>query len=659
MTDAGEFIALRVWQRVRRMRYDNPPTIKAEGSYRIELRRVYGSPGFKPAHWFNLIGWDAGEESLRVFWIPQGSLQRWDVASGRRLGAVRIGDVNAYEAARVGDTHLILTRLVGYRVDETVLWDIAEATAVAPLPSRGQGGHDIFVSEDGRFALFGDGETATVCSLPGGEVVATAPGVPRAISADGSRFLVLDQKMPRSLSLRGADGRQLAVLPLDIGYEAAAAAAFDADGVVFVGRSDGLVLAWVPELARTRGSAKPRWSVKAHRGAVAALALSPDGATIYSLGIDDRLCATGADGRPLWCAVLRRPQWTRHAIRVGDWRVVPSPSGALVATGAPSTGLRVFDAVTGAERSIIEGHAGEVTCLAVSPDGRQVASGSADGDVRVNDVETGETLWVLEVDSEGVSSVEFLPDRPALRTRGYDGVLRVWSLTSGFEEGNRKTGKTYENARTYGSPNGSSVLILRGRQVLFYRDLSTAVVWSRKIAEVSDGRGVVLIEGAAFSTDGSTVLIALRLIDGPGGTESWQLMALDVATGHAVGEPHAAPGRVFALVETDDGPVSMAVVGDGLVLTEEWGSRRSRTEPLLDSQCTLARLSADRRRLVAAGPAHIDVRDLSLPASSFVGRVDLAPIDDGVTTLAISPRGDTVAVGTRSGCVLTFAIGVP
>ncbi len=633
------------------MGYLNPPTIQAKDSYRIELRRVFGSPRFKPAQWLNLIGWEPGEETLRVFRTPEGWLQRWDVASGHWLGAVRVRAVPAHEAARVGDTHLIVTTPAPFRRASTVLWDITAAAAVSTLPTSRRGGRDIFVSDDGRFVLSGDRVTAIVNSLPGGESVTTAPGIPRAISADGSRFLVMNLGAPRGLSLWSADARKVAMLPIADGVEVTAAV-FGVDGDVFVGRSDGCVLAWLPE-------STTRWSVPMHHGAVAALALSPDGATLYSVGPDDRLCATGADGRLRWSVALCRARSWLSRSNPGEWRVVPSPSGALVATGTPGTGLRIFDAVTGVERSTIEGHAREVTCLAVSPDGRLVASGANDGDVRVNDVETGETLWVLEVDRDRVTSVEFLPDRPALRTCGRDCVVRVWSLTSGFEEASRETARTYQGARAYGAPDASRVLVVHGSNAELYRHLAAdAVVWPQRFARASDGRRVEAIEGAAFSADGLTVVLALGLVDDSRRqrSESWQLMTLDAETGGAVGEPVAASGKVLALAETDDGPVSMVAVGDDLVLTEEWGSRRTRRESVWASRCRFARLSADRRWLVVGGPAHVDVHDLALPRSRFAGRVDPTPIADQLTTLALSPRGNTIAVGTSRGCVLAFAL---
>ena len=58
------------------------------------------------------------------------------------------------------------------------------------------------------------------------------------------------------------------------------------------------------------------------------------------------------------------------------------PDGAQVASGGADKKIRVWDAFTGQETLMLEGHSDAVTSVDFSPDGKLIVSGSRDATVR-------------------------------------------------------------------------------------------------------------------------------------------------------------------------------------------------------------------------------------------------------------------------------------
>ncbi len=151
------------------------------------------------------------------------------------------------------------------------------------------------------------------------------------------------------------------------------------------------------------GADRPVMTIAAHQSHVDALALSPDGRTVFSAGGDRVHDISFGDSRDNRVRLWELSSGKRRLELEGDppqfKAIAVSPDGQTLFAAGVDGKLRVWDLTSGKLLRETNAHRGEVMSLAVSRDGRTLLSASAD---------TTLLLWNV---------AELAPARPALVIR--------------------------------------------------------------------------------------------------------------------------------------------------------------------------------------------------------------------------------------------------
>ena len=110
-----------------------------------------------------------------------------------------------------------------------------------------------------------------------------------------------------------------------------------------------------------------------------------------------------------------------------------STDGTCIVSGSSDGSVWVWDASTGAELKVLNGHTGSVISTAFSTDGTCIVSGSFDKSVQVWDASTGAKLKVLNGHTDYVTSTAFSTDGTRIVSGSFDKSVRVWDASTGAE----------------------------------------------------------------------------------------------------------------------------------------------------------------------------------------------------------------------------------
>lgn len=426
-------------------------------------------------------------------------------------------------------------------------------------------------------------------------------------------------------------------------------------------------------------------------GSVRALAYSPDGAWLAAGGIDGEVVLI--DRRTGSRRVLTgHRDWVNSVVFTPDSRRLISAGGAAEHNSRDGR-ILIREVAGGQVVTELADQGDAVRDLALAPDGARLAAAGADGRTLVWDLDTSRVQRVLTGHRDRVFAVAFDAQGSRVVTAGRDATVRVWDLAPGAgPSSSPESFRLTEHGTAVRGlailPGGRLATVGGDARVMLWDLAAAAGPASARLAEPLGAQGRHV---RAVAADETGALVALgddegrvsvfrvqdalptgtpvrfdtgpnpvwRAAFGPGGrlvtaSSSGVLQVWDALTGRSLAGP-AATGDAAAVV---------AVAADGLVASGGWGGVVRFWDPQLRP---LAQSAAVHRKPITA--LAFRTTDGTLMSAGFDSRVlawtppgaSGAPLGSprlvaqsnvALTSVAISPDGDTVVTGDVDGTLL-------
>jgi WD40 repeat protein len=103
----------------------------------------------------------------------------------------------------------------------------------------------------------------------------------------------------------------------------------------------------------------------------------------------------------------------------------------MVATASHDHTARLWDANTGDNIRVFEGHTDAVRSVAFAPDGSRIITGSKDGSAKLWDATNGYCMRTYQVSARGATAVAFSPDASMILIGGADEAnVKLWHIAT-------------------------------------------------------------------------------------------------------------------------------------------------------------------------------------------------------------------------------------
>jgi WD40 repeat protein/uncharacterized caspase-like protein len=368
-----------------------------------------------------------------------------------------------------------------------------------------------------------------------------------------------------------------------------------------------------------------------HSSSIEALAFSPDGKLVGSVGGDAAL--------KLWEVNTGRELRTLKS-GFGMSSVTFSPDSKIVATGNNDTKIKFWDVHSGEELRTLSGHAGAVASIAFSPNGKIFASASTDN-MRLWDAVTGQELRKLIGHAAGVRSIAFSPNGELLASGSDDKTIKLWDVGTGKEQSTLIGHASWIYSVAF-SPDGKLLVSASDDKTLKLWDVATG----KELRSFTGATGGVF--SVAFSPDGKTVVSgdwdhAVKLWDVATGK---QLRTLSGHTNVVNSVAFSADGKLIASSGSNDQTIKLWDAISG----KELRTLRGRTEDIH------AVAVSSNGKIIAAGGWNDTVKFWNASTGQALPPLGTYAQNHTVESLAISADGGLVVAGSWDPAVRIFDV---
>ncbi len=386
-----------------------------------------------------------------------------------------------------------------------------------------------------------------------------------------------------------------------------------------------------------------------NKDAINSMVFSPDGMTLLSKGRDNTVY--------LWNAISGKLLTTLDGYTESIYDIIITPAGNTVASWSSDKTLRLYDISTGKlheqynlnEQHKLNGIKGDVSTIYFSPNGNTFITRSIRSHLCLWHVNTGELISRMSERDNYIEQVHISPNGKTIACRGDDDTILIWDANTGklLNTISDIKGKLYQIKY---SADGS-IIVSRSSESTQLWDPNTGQL-IRTITGIYGS-----IDGAYFSKNSNTIVTSIYEESDEDGTFLW-----DGMTGQHIRDLNYSGATSF-VSSSPDGKIMAIVDGHGSVVDLFDISKRQHIRSLAGHEShpycgggTISDMRFSHNGQTIATASSVDVTAIIWNPNSGERLKTLSGHTGGISSIAFSPDGKTLASGSYDGTILLWKV---